>query len=98
MSLAFFKEEQVNIEGDVKEYGSTADSGNENIRGFCPECGARLFSRNSARKGIVAITSGCADDNKWFAPQAVVYNKDKPAWDCMDPELPTFEAMPPPPK
>ena len=98
MSLAFFKNEQLAISGNYKEYSSVADSGNENIRGFCTECGARLFSRNSARVGITAVTAGCADDNSWFAPQAIVYNKDKPNWDCMDGELPSFDSMPPPPK
>jgi len=32
MSLAFFKEDQVSIEGTYSEYASVADSGNENIR------------------------------------------------------------------
>lgn len=98
MSLAFFKEDQVAISGDYSEYSSTADSGNENIRAFCPTCGARLFGRNSARAGIIAVAAGCVDDNSWFNPQAIVYNKDKPVWDCMAEEVPSFEAMPPPPK
>lgn len=98
MSLAFFKEDQITVNGEFAEYSSTADSGNENIRGFCSTCGARLFGRNSARAGIMAVAVGCADDNDWFEPQAVVYNKDKPTWDCMSPNLPTFDEMPPPPK
>ena len=98
MSLAFFKEDQLEIKGEFSEFTSKADSGNDNIRGFCPTCGARLFGRNSARAGIIAVTAGCADDNGWFDPQAVVYNKDKPAWDCMTSDLPTFDTMPPPPK
>lgn len=98
MSLAFFKDEQITVNGKYSEYSSVADSGNANIRGFCPTCGARLFSRNSARAGVMAVTAGCADDNSWFGPQAIVYNKDKPAWDCMSEELPSFDAMPPPPK
>ncbi len=97
MSLAFFKEEQVSINGDFTEHAAIADSGNENIRGFCNACGSRLFSRNSGRPGVIAITAGSADDNSWFSPQAIVYNKDKPSWDCMDGELTTFDAMPPPP-
>ncbi len=98
MSLAFFKAEDVSITGQYKEYSSKADSGNENIRAFCEDCGARLFGRNSARAGLMAIAVGTADDNSWFKPQAIVYDKDKPHWDQMDSELPTFESMPPPPK
>ena len=98
MSLAFFKEDTLSITGDFSEYTSTADSGNENTRGFCPTCGARMFGRNSARAGIVAVAVGTADDNSWFTPQAIVYNKDKPVWDCMDENVSTFDVMPPPPK
>ncbi len=98
MSLAFFKEEDVAITGTFSEFASVADSGNENIRGFCGTCGARLFGRNSARAGVMAVAVGTADDNSWFSPQVIVYNKDKPAWDCMDGELTSFDEMPPPPK
>ena len=38
-SLAFFMEGQISIDGKFSEYSSVADSGNENIRGFCPACG-----------------------------------------------------------
>lgn len=96
MSLAFFKQEQVEISGDFSEYTSTADSSNENTRGFCANCGSRLFGRNSASAGIVAVTAGSAEDNSWFAPQFIVYNDDKPEWDCMDQNLTAFDTMPPP--
>lgn len=98
MSLAFFKEDDVDIQGKVNEYSVTADSGNTNTRQFCPQCGSRLFSRNSARPGMMSVAVGSADDNSWFQPQAIFYHKDKPAWDQMDSSLPAFDAMPPPPK
>ena len=74
MSLALVKEDQISIDGKFSEYSSVADSGNESIRGFCPTCGARFFARNSARAGNLAVTAGCADNNSWFNPQAIVYS------------------------
>ena len=56
MSLAFFKKEDVSINGDFTEYAAEADSGNHNIRAFCPTCGSRVFGRNSANDAVVAIT------------------------------------------
>ena len=97
MSLAFFAEDDVVIEGDFAEYEMTADSGNVNIRGFCPNCGSRLFGRNSARPGVRAVAVGSVDDNSWFSPQAVIYCDHRAAWDITSEELPNFDRMPPPP-
>jgi hypothetical protein len=98
MSLAFFAENDVVIEGGTAEYAATADSGNINTRRFCPQCGSRLFSRNSARPGMIAVAVGSVDDNAWFEPQAAVYGRQRPSWDLMAEDIPTFDTMPPPPK
>ena len=97
MPLAFFKETDVSIQGKTSSYGATADSGNINTRHFCPTCGSRVFSSNSARPGIIGIAVGCADDNSWFAARTVVYTKRRESWDSTPQDVPNFEAMPPPP-
>ncbi len=94
MSLAFFNQDQLSVEGETTEFGVVADSGNTNYRSFCPSCGSRLFSRNSAREGMVGITAGSVDNSDWFKPQAVVYTKDMPCWDESAQDVPRFEAMP----
>lgn len=97
MSLAFFPEDALEIKGSFSEFADTAESGNINTRGFCGQCGSRLFGRNSGRPGVIAVAVGAVDDNSWFEPGAIVYDKDKPHWDQMDPTLPKFDQMPPPP-
>ncbi len=97
MSLAFFPQDDVLIEGEFTEYESKADSGNINTRGFCPRCGSRLFGRNSARPGVRAVAVGTADDNSWFSPNAVIYCDHRADWDITSSEVPNFDAMPPPP-
>jgi len=94
MSLAFFKEDAVKISGETTGYPVTADSGNINTRYFCPGCGARMFGRNSAREGIIAVTAGSVDDNSWFESQGVVYCKDRPQWDHTDQAIPNHDMMP----
>ncbi len=94
MSIAFFKEEQFELKGETSEFGVTADSGNVNTRAFCPTCGSRVFSYNSARAGIVGVPVGSCDDNSWFTPKAVVYCKDREAWDNTRTDIPNFDGMP----
>jgi hypothetical protein len=94
MSIARFKKEDVAISGKTTSYASTADSGNINTRHFCTVCGSRLFGENSAHPGIVNISVGCVDDNNWFAPDRIVYAKDRPRWDVTSTEVPNFDRMP----
>lgn len=97
-SIAFFKEDQLAISGETSSYGAKADSGNTNTRHFCTNCGSWLFGTNSAREGVKSVLVGCVDDNSWFEPNAVVYCKDRSAWDITSTDIPNFDAMPPPPK
>ena len=96
-SLAFFPKDKVIIKGNTSSFTTKADDGPEITRHFCPECGSRLFAINNVNS-FMSIAVGCLNDNSWFKPQAIVYNKRKPAWDFMDGNLPIFDEMPPIPK
>ncbi len=98
MSIAFFPKDAITIKGETNSHTTDSDNEAEITRHFCPECGSRLFGTNNTMTSIMGIAVGCIDDNSWFKPGAIVYNKRKPDWDFMDESLPTFEAMPPPPK
>ena len=95
-SLAFFTKDQVDIKGETKSYASKTDSGSTITRSFCPTCGSRLFGVNSKAENMIGVFVGTLEDNSWFKPALIVYNKRKPEWDFMDENVPTFEGMPPP--
>ena len=96
-SNAFFNKDDVHIEGETSSYESITDTGSTLTRYFCPECGSRLFGTSSMITSIMSVSAGTLDDSSWFKPDAIVYNKSKPEWDCMDENIPTFEEMPPAP-
>jgi hypothetical protein len=98
MSLAFFKEQDVEIDGEPTAYAVDTDSGNRKTFHFCPTCGSRLHGKNSGRPGITVIPVGCLDDNSWFSPQSVVYTRYRQPWDMTSEQVPNFEEMPPPRK
>ena len=61
------------ISGDVKYYEIKADSGNAFSRGFCPECGARLFAKSSGMPRLALITAASLDDPSQFRPAMDFY-------------------------
>ena len=96
ISNAFFKQDDVDIQGETNSYDSVTDSGSTITRYFCPTCGSRLFGTNSTSKNMIGISVGILEDSSWFKPDLIVYNKSKPQWDFMDDSVSTFEGMPPP--
>ena len=82
------------ITGDVKYYDSRADSGHTFSRGFCPNCGARLFGKSSGMPAIIAITAGSLDDPGRFKPAIDFYTSSAQPWDHMNPQLPKFPKQP----
>lgn len=96
ISNARFRREDVHVNGDTKTFSSSADSGTVVTRHFCPTCGSRMFSENSARPDVKAVAVGTFDDNSWFHPQWVLFKKSQPAWDITTEDVPCYDAMPPP--
>ena len=84
----------VKITGEVKYYEVIGDSGGIVRRGFCPNCGARLFGRSAASPGGISIMAGTLDDSSWFTPQADIYTASAQPWDYMHPDLPKFPGPP----
>lgn len=85
----------VKIIGDVKYYNVTGDSGSIVGRGFCPNCGSRLFSKPPIRE-FMGIMAGSFDDPSEFQPGMDIYTASAQPWDYMNPELPKFDRLPPP--
>ena len=85
----------VSVTGKVTMYESAADSGNIVGRGFCPTCGAAVYSVNSGMTDLLFLRASSLDDPQVFQPQIVVYARNASSWDPVDPDLTAFEAMPP---
>jgi hypothetical protein len=82
------------ITGDVKYYDSRANSGHTFSRGFCPNCGGRLFGKTSAMPRFMLITAGSLDDPSRFKPSMDFFTSSAQPWDHMNPELPKFPKQP----
>jgi hypothetical protein len=79
--------------GTPKYYSTGSEMMGDNIRGFCPECGSRLFGgKSDFGQGIAA---GTLDDPSLYKPQHEMWISDAQPWDAMDPKLPKFEKCAP---
>jgi hypothetical protein len=56
-----------------------------------------VIGASSGMPDMRTITAGSLDDPDLFKPQFVVYTSRGHAWDLVDPDLPSFPAMPPRP-
>jgi hypothetical protein len=91
---AIFKTEGFRLTGEVKEYVSTADSGNFVRRRFCPKCGAPLFSELLSRTDIMVVRAGVLDDPEIGRPASYIWTASAPSWAVVDPDLPNCEGQP----
>lgn len=87
-------EQAITITGEVKYFDVTGDSGNVSRRGFCPECGSRLFGGSSGMPGLFVIMAGSMDDPSGLQPGMNIFTESAQPWAHMNPDLPKFPGMP----
>ena len=92
-SNAYFETDDVTIVGETNGHSVIAENGTEMTRYFCPDCGSRMYGRNSARPGLISIQVGCLEDHSWFSPQAVLYLSRQNDWDITSDEIPKHSKL-----
>ena len=92
-----FDEGAVHYSGELTTIRLTADSGNLVERGFCPVCGAQMYSKTVDPAGLpMRVRAGTLDDPELMAPSAIIWADSAPGWALLDPSLPHFPKGPPP--
>lgn len=90
-----FPEEAVVYKGDIGTIAMTADSGNTVERGFCPQCGAQLYSKTVEPAGMpIRVRAGTLDDPELMAPQSLIWVESAPSWAPLDAKIPHFARGP----
>ncbi|MEH6823246.1 MAG: GFA family protein [Motiliproteus sp.] len=87
-------ESDFRLTGELRFYDSAADSGNLVSRGFCPNCGSAIYSKNSSMPGMVFVRASSLDTPEVFQPQMVVYAANAVSWSQINADLPHFDSMP----
>ena len=94
-----FAEESVSYSGEITTLRMVADSGNIVERGFCPNCGAQMYSKTVPSGGLpMRVRAGTLDDPELMPPTAVIWVASAPSWAVLDPALPHHpKGLPTPP-
>ncbi len=82
------------VTGMVKYHDTKAASGNTISRGFCPDCGARLFAKSTGYTDLAMFTAGSLDDPSLYRPTMDIFIDSAQKWDHMNPALAKFPKMP----
>jgi hypothetical protein len=91
-----FPSAALSVEGELRDYQSAADSGNQMHRRFCPQCGTHIFSAAESRPHLVIVRNGTLDDTALLTPGATIWTASAPEWAWIDEALPQYEGQPPP--
>lgn len=82
-------------EGEIGTYRMAADSGNTVERGFCPKCGAQMYSKTIEPAGMpMRVRAGTLDNPELMAPRATIFVDSAPAWAPLDASLPKYRRGP----
>ena len=86
-------EGSVKVEGEVKTYDDTGDSGATVRRQFCGNCGSPVFTRVEHPPGVMFVKAGTLDDTSSLKPSFHCSTKSKQDWVELG-DIPGFETVP----
>lgn len=77
---AFFKRQDVRVDGPRKSYERQSDRGFPVRLHFCPDCGSTVFWEPQRKPDVVAVGVGSFADPKFPAPTQSVHGEHRHAW------------------
>jgi len=84
----------VSVEGELKTYQDTGDSGKAVFRRFCPNCGSGVLAEAEALPDLVIILAGTLDDTSAYRPGMEIYCSSAQPWFHAGGERQRFATMP----
>jgi hypothetical protein len=93
-ALIAFPAASVSVQGELKTYDDTGDSGQPVHRRFCPNCGSGVVNEVDALPGVTIVLAGTLDDPATFKPTMDVYWSSAQPWVHTSSERTRFPKMP----
>jgi hypothetical protein len=93
-ALIAFPAASVSVQGELKTYDDTGDSGQPVHRRFCPNCGSGVVNEVDVLPGVMIVLAGTLDDPAAFKPTMDVYWSRAQPWVHTSGERTRFPGMP----
>ena len=77
---AYFKKDDVRLEGDYKVFERPAPEGRKLYNYFCPTCGTTLAWRADLRPDVLAVAAGCFTDKNFPPPSVSMWEETMCEW------------------
>jgi len=84
----------LSIQGKLKRFSDTGDSGQTVDRNFCPECGSPIISNVAVMPELTFIKAGTLDDTSWLDPRMHIYCDSAQRWSAIPEHSRKFPRMP----
>jgi hypothetical protein len=81
----------LDVQGVVKGYARTAESGRVRWQCFCPECGTPLYAGTPDGKGLTTLRVGVLHERGQLSPTAQLWRRSALPWVDALPEVPACE-------
>ena len=84
----------ISVQGELKTYDDTGDSGHSVRRRFCPNCGSGVIAEVEVMPDLTLLLAGTLDDPAEFTPTMDVFWSSAQPWVHAGGERTRFERMP----
>lgn len=93
--MVAFPSASVSLQGELKTYNDTGDSGQPVHRRFCPNCGSGVIAEADILPGVTIVLAGTLDDPTSYVPAMEIYCSSAQPWVHAGGERARFPKMPP---
>ena len=80
--------------GTPRQYRSPSLRGSDAVRNFCPACGGLVFGGEVGRDESHTLYAGSLDDPSRFRPTLALFDRDRPDWCRLPPDVAPFHTLP----
>jgi hypothetical protein len=84
----------VAVQGELKTYTDTGDSGKSLFWRFCPECGSSISTEVEVMPGMIVLKAGTLDEPSTVKPMMQIYCDSAQPWVSLGGEMKSFPKMP----